>query len=481
MMPTARSVRAFFVAAFIVFVSCNFKTASCAEAANRTWFTLSFDDKRSGYAYTESIATKSGNLEREVVTVDIRQFGRRSRLERTTELLRDDRGTSIEIRFESSAGTEHVTWRAAIENGQLRIHATGNSSREQLKTLPDGIEFFAALHLLPQFKTNARWPLQLQLFDPAHQAPIAITATLSDAMQSSDEKHIHLSTDNDGDTAIEDIWIGADGTVRSLVTPAFGTLLRWNACFHDCDRRVADPFDPMDHLAVRSPVRIPSAAVHHTLRFVISRADGRTPLLVETGEQSVAIDGNRAVVTVCDACGIDEHPTPDILTRYLTANRWVRSDNEEIRNLALNSVSRSMRIDLRMEKLTQLVEKRMRGTNDMMGYADALQALHTGSGDCTEFAVLLAALARADGIPTRLVTGLAYSSRFSGKKDVFSPHMWVQAWNGERWKSFDAALAQFDSSHIALAISDGEPDNVAREFAQLPQLRIEKAGVVRQP
>ena len=45
----------------------------------------------------------------------------------------------------------------------------------------------------------------------------------------------------------------------------------------------------------------------------------------------------------------------------------------------------------------------------------------------------------------------------SGVPHVFAPHAWVQAWDGTRWTSYDAALGRFDAGHIALMIGDGDP------------------------
>ncbi len=237
----------------------------------------------------------------------------------------------------------------------------------------------------------------------------------------------------------------------------------------------------MDALIVRSPVHIMPSVRDRTLRFVISRTDGEKPLLMQSTEQQTLFDDVTAVVTVCTGCGPPDQADAAQLTRYLEPNPWVRNDDAEIRNLALNTVMRSASVDARMRKLVDLVRRRMHGSVDFLGYADAVTALHNGSGDCTEFAVLLAALARAQDIPARVVVGLAYSDRFSGRKDVFSPHTWVQAWTGKRWKSYDAALDDFDSTHIAFAAGSGDPNEMTRETAQLSSLRIEKAGVVRNP
>jgi transglutaminase-like putative cysteine protease len=260
-----------------------------------------------------------------------------------------------------------------------------------------------------------------------------------------------------------------------------GATLRWVPCSDDCDAAIAAPMDALQSLVVRSPVAIPAGFKHRTLRYQFSRSDGAAPQIAATPEQAVSYDGAHAVVTVCDDCGPKEAPSAEELARYSAPNAWVRSDAHEIRTLALSTVPRGARVDFRMQKLVEAVERRMTGNIDLLGYADAVTALRSGAGDCTEFAVLLGALARAQGIPTRLVAGLAYSDNFGGHRDVFGPHMWVQAWDGTRWKSYDAALGEFDATHVALAVGSGAPDDFNQVLAQIPQLRIEKAGAVKTP
>jgi len=88
-----------------------------------------------------------------------------------------------------------------------------------------------------------------------------------------------------------------------------------------------------------------------------------------------------------------------------------------------------------------------------VGYASALEVVRGREGDCTEHAVLAAALCRAVGLPARVTTGLAYLPA----RNAFGPHAWVQVHIGGRWFSLDAALAGFDAGHIALGFGDGDP------------------------
>ncbi len=95
------------------------------------------------------------------------------------------------------------------------------------------------------------------------------------------------------------------------------------------------------------------------------------------------------------------------------------------------------------------------------GLVSASEAARSQSGDCTEHAVLLAALLRARGIPARVASGLVYVDDFIGQQGVFGYHMWTQALvdlgDGPVWLDVDAALdgeRRFDATHLALAVSD---------------------------
>ncbi|MEM1098599.1 MAG: transglutaminase-like domain-containing protein [Planctomycetota bacterium] len=106
-------------------------------------------------------------------------------------------------------------------------------------------------------------------------------------------------------------------------------------------------------------------------------------------------------------------------------------------------------------------------TKDLsVGFANATETAATRRGDCTEHAVLLAALLRSYDIPSRGVAGVAYVDSFLGQRGVFGFHMWTQAWldpDGSdgplsaRWIDLDPALDRerpFDATHLSLVIDD---------------------------
>jgi len=81
----------------------------------------------------------------------------------------------------------------------------------------------------------------------------------------------------------------------------------------------------------------------------------------------------------------------------------------------------------------------------------AKEVLGAGRGDCNEHAVLLTALARAVGLPARVVAGTVYAD------DGFYYHAWTELWLG-RWVSADGVFGQLptDATHVKLI--EGGPE-----------------------
>ena len=454
--------------------------ACAAHAQDVRWYTLAVDGVRTGFVRSERSTAADTIVESETVTLFVRQLARTTRLQRSIVFRHDRAGNPLGFDYELNSGVAREAWRGTFAHGNLRIHTSAKSAPDASVELPAETAFTPDRSA----RFEALWNGQQTSLDVVAFDPQRRSAGLLHARVVTDDdsgRHVRVAAGNATDIAGEDIWFDAHGNLLRAEEQSFGALVTWTPCASDCDARVEAPLDFMGRLVVRSPVVIPDWFKHRTLRFVLTRNDGAPVSVAPTAEQAVAFGANGlAVLTICANCGAEEPPTETELARYLAPNAWVQSDHAEIRALARNTVAPTLPVDARMRKLVKLVKQRMRGSNDFAGFGTAVEALHSGSGDCTEFAVLLAALARSQGIPTRVAIGLAYSDRFSGKKDVFSPHVWVQSWDGRRWTSYDAALDGFDSTHIALAVGSGEPDEVNRTTAQLPLLRMEKAGVVRE-
>ncbi|MDN5924860.1 MAG: transglutaminase-like domain-containing protein, partial [Xanthomonadales bacterium] len=178
------------------------------------------------------------------------------------------------------------------------------------------------------------------------------------------------------------------------------------------------------------------------------------------GRWDVTIGGKR----------VQREPTPT--ASDTAANAWLQSDAPGIRALAKRAVGTATSDSQRMQHLQRFVSHYIRHKNLSVGYASALEVLHSREGDCTEHAVLLGALARALNIPTRIVGGLVYMPHFAGKQAALVPHAWVQSWVDGHWRSYDAALGGFDSGHVALAFGNGAPWQFFAGMRTLGRLQV---------
>jgi hypothetical protein len=89
--------------------------------------------------------------------------------------------------------------------------------------------------------------------------------------------------------------------------------------------------------------------------------------------------------------------------------------------------------------IVKFVSGIMKGSEDR-GFDIASQVAVLREGDCSEYAVLTAALARAVGLPARVAMGLALIRH--GEQYAAYGHAWAELRVEGRWMVADAALAQ---------------------------------------
>ncbi|MBD2858242.1 transglutaminase domain-containing protein [Spongiibacter sp. KMU-158] len=236
-------------------------------------------------------------------------------------------------------------------------------------------------------------------------------------------------------------------------------------------------FSPSTHVyrqLIRSPYRISDSALKGKIRYQLSGEFNVSP--PSTFEQKADQTETGWTITVCEDCGDEPAPTDAELSAALTANYWLPLNHPEIKAVIAETLpERQLSAESVMWRLTHFVERRIT-TPSYAGYGTALEGLRSGEGDCTEHALLLAALGRAAGVPTRVVFGVAYNNeRFLGRRFLFVPHAWVQAWTGEHWQSFDSGLGEFNAGYIALGLSDGRQEDVLRINAELHKISIDSA------
>ena len=151
------------------------------------------------------------------------------------------------------------------------------------------------------------------------------------------------------------------------------------------------------------------------------------------------------------------------LKPFLSSSVYLDTDDLLIQKLAKKGKGKAKTSQEIANKLTKFVFRYMTNKNYEVGFATASEVARSKAGDCTEHSILLAALGRALGIPSRVVTGLVYADEFEDQKDVLVYHMWTQFYIDEQWVNLDSALGlvKCPADRITFSVDSLEEDTIA--------------------
>jgi predicted transglutaminase-like cysteine proteinase len=159
---------------------------------------------------------------------------------------------------------------------------------------------------------------------------------------------------------------------------------------------------------------------------------------------------------------------------YLGSNFFINWDNDKVKGHAQQAVAGLPAGSSDWNKaraIERWVNRNMQAAEFSQAMATADNVAKTLSGDCTEYAMLAAAMCRAVGVPSRTVLGLVYAASPTGKP-FLAYHMWFEVYAEGQWLPLDATLGQggVGPGHVKIADNSWHDE---RTFAPLlPVLRV---------
>jgi len=291
-------------------------------------------------------------------------------------------------------------------------------------------------------------------------------------------------------TVDSDSWI--DETALPVVTTMDMGIMRikmFRTSKAEAMKRGAPPEMFLSTL-VRTKRRIGPDATHVKLRLSIKDGiESKLPPLPDTSMQTIRrLSDREAIITLertdwkALSTATDAGTLPSDVQAYLEASPECDAEDTKIRRLARRATRNSKTPSSKADALRKYVTRYITNKNLNVGFATASEVVRNRSGDCTEHGVLLAALARAAGLPARGVSGIVEipaGAGISRKQGSFGYHMWTQVYIDGKWVDIDAALRQTDCdpTHVALAIiplqGEGMMGTIAALIPLLGQLDIE--------
>ncbi|MGC8862547.1 MAG: transglutaminase-like domain-containing protein, partial [Armatimonadota bacterium] len=387
-----------------------------------------------------------------VLGVDLRQ-------EVTTVILTDSEYNPVYEEFTMSSGgkTTSVTARFTKKSVECVVSSGGRTSRKTI-SIPEGVSLvgdamFATLDKVPQVGTEYR----MHYFNPLTLAIEGLT------VKAERRKRIEVGG------KVYDAFVLSNVTPMGSMTiwqDETGEVLRVDAMMgiamvkETREQATAGLGGTIEDFAVRTrvrtdkPIRSPREAA--TLDVILVGLDDPEMAISDTRQKAAPVkgrpgsvrfrvtaskfDARRSVMFPVKKAGFDE---------YLAPTAYVDSDSPAVKKQAAEIVAGTSKAWSACSKIRKWIHANLKVRADIGITRSASDVLESKSGVCRDFATLFAALARAVGIPAKVVSGILYLD------DGFYYHAWVECWVGQ-WVPFDATMPTdfVDATHIKLAEGD---------------------------
>lgn len=226
---------------------------------------------------------------------------------------------------------------------------------------------------------------------------------------------------------------------------------------------LAGTSDEMLDLAISTMIKVKPILKGHDTKRVVYRVtiEGQNPadVLPSGDAQTVKkLDDRTAELTVKSIPIPNEAKISEVAEEYLESSQYLQKDDGKVKSHAEKAAGNATDPAEIARRMERYVHQKIQKKDLTTALASAAEVAKTMQGDCTEHAVLLAAMLRAKGIPSRVAIGFVYSI-----KDIaFCGHMWTEVALDGKWIPLDATLGEggIGAAHIKLAdasLSDKDP------------------------
>ena len=282
-------------------------------------------------------------------------------------------------------------------------------------------------------------------------------------------------------------YVDADMRTLKSSVPMAGMQIEMIACAKEFALGDNDVLELIGAMFVDSPVSLGNPGSASAITYWLAPNAGPEFTIPTTDNQKAErlADGTIKLVVkpvVAPAGGTFPYQGNDpALLEAVQPTLFLQSDRKEIIELARKAVGNTKDAAEAARRIESFVADYIEDRSLSVGYASAAEVAASRQGDCSEFAVLTAALCRAVGIPAQVVAGIAYVKDFEGHEG-FGGHAWTQASIAGKWVGLDAAFkgsgrGGYDAGHIALAVGNGEPADFLNMASTLGRFKIERLTV----
>jgi transglutaminase-like putative cysteine protease len=459
-----------------------------------TWETAEVDGARVGFVHTtvREVDTAAGKRLRAALVLDL-TLGRynstvRLRMEQGTEETPDGRVLAVFMR-QGQEGGRQLALDGAVEGDRLHVRVDGGRIERRLAWRPDVVGLYAREHLFEKRRPAPGTRFTFPRYEPTYNAVLTTRVAVGEA----EEVHLPGGTKK---------LLRVDMTADRLEAPGVSVQPPAAVWWLDGDFRPVRRQVELEGLgavvltrSTREAALAPAAAgrppdVGLKAMIPLNQAIPR-PYSTRSAVYRVTLRGDPSPGTALvsdehqevrglrgDTFELHVHPPSGPEPRagaggppaeYLASCPWIDCDGPQVRALAARAAGDERDPWRKARRIERWVKQSMRVDNSAP-LVPAGRVARDLRGDCRHYALLTAALCRAEGVPARTAVGLLYVER--GGRPQLGFHMWTEVWVEGRWLGLDATLGRGGVDAAHLKVSDHSWQDVQSLTPLLPVSRI---------
>lgn len=449
------------------------------------WMVVMMADQRVGYIHVQQRRKGDEIHSRTQAHFEMRRAGTSVEIDLNQSSVETIDGTPLAFTTEQKFSQIAIRQKGTIGDGKVKVvtEQFGQEMHQEFVFPAGALMDWGSYLAMAKHEPTAGTVIQLDAYIPSQALNVAVPTRIEvlgrEEIDVLGEKVVAIKTKST--TKLNGVPIEAIGWVDENWTPIRQEMNLLGIQFQmiRCDKEYALQDFPVAEVFVDTLISLNKTierdtAQSITFKFSV-RGEVNMPDLPETEMQKVISRDSKEIILKVSRMDHDAlrqakpAVVPSGFDEYLNPSIYINSDDQAVVHMSKSVAGDpNKQYDLAAalcRKVAHEIVNKDLGT----AFATAAEVCRKKSGDCTEHGVLLAALGRARGIPTRVVTGLIYVSEFAGRRDVLGFHMWTQFWIGGKWIDLDAAWEQVDvdPTHIALGIHSLEHGSIGDLFSSM--------------
>ncbi len=446
----------------------NMALTNAGNDSDGVWLATYLMGKKVGWAVTKYNQITDGYRFDNIMRMTISMLGKVQQVSVRSQVITNTDWTMRSFQFE--LGSQDGAFKAAgtVKDGWLILSGEGTRAGQRVKLSRQLYPIEALGRVIVESKPDSAMTLNYLTFDGTVMDTLpAIVTVLGHEILKSNDKEIpvlkvrvkraktEVTTwlDRNGMTVKEESPMGLNSyrvTEKEALTGESGYPV-------DLLRLFAVPVDTV----IRQPAGVKRVVLEVTgldtaefdLNGTYQRVVTKSPLRLE-------------IVIPSNARGVRLPVKAE--TEFLKPTVSVQADAEPIKRKAAEIIAGTDDAAIAAEHILYWVHRTLK-KEAVASLPNALDVLKSLKGDCNEHSVLYAALARAAGIPSKVVVGLVYLD------GAFYYHAWNEVYL-DRWIPVDATFGEFPANALRLKLAEGELSRQAEVLSLVKKIGIKILG-----